>query len=161
MFAIRLVQLIEARAEALSEGLAQKLKSSERCGELLRKVPPDELKRRSQEIYRNLTDWVLNKTEAEIEDRYIGLGMRRARQGVPFPAFLWAVTETKEYLFEFLRREGFLDEPVELIGEIELMHSLEHFFNQALYFAAVGYEYMHQSETHTTAEQALRKAKTA
>jgi len=161
MFAIRLVQLIEARAEALSEGLAQKLKSSDRCGELLRRVPPDELNRRAQEIYRNLTDWVLNKTEAEIEDRYIGLGMRRARQGVPFPAFFWAVAETKEYLLEFLRREGFLDEPVELIGEIELTASLERFFDQALYFAAMGYEYVSRSEVRATEEPVLHKAKSA
>ncbi len=161
MFAVRLVQLIEARAEALSEGLAQKLKGSERCGELLRKVPADELKRRSHEIYRNLTDWVINKTEAEIEDRYIGLGMRRARQGVPFPAFFWAVTETKEYLLEYLRREGFLDEPVELIGEIELTASLERFFDQAVYFAAVGYEYVRQSELQSPEQPALHKAKTA
>ncbi len=161
MFAIRLVQLIESRAEALSEGLALKVKSSDRCGELLRKVPADELKRRSHEIYHNLADWILNKTESEIEDRYIGLGMRRARQGVPFPSFLWAITETKEYLLEFLRREGFLDEPVELIGEIELTHSLEHFFDQAVYFAAVGYEFMRESEAHAASEPVLHRAKSA
>lgn len=161
MFAVRLVQLIEARAEALSEGLAHKLISSERCGELLRKVPPDELKRRSHEIYHNLTDWVLNKTEAEIEDRYIGLGMRRAKQGVPFPAFFWALSETKEYLMEFLRREGFLEQPVDLIGEIELAASLDRFFDLAIYFACVGYEYVRSSEARLSEEHLLQKAKTA
>jgi len=38
-----------------------------------------------------------------------------------------------------LRQEGLL-EPTELIGEIELLYSLERFFDRATYFAAVGYE---------------------
>jgi len=152
MFAVRLVQLVEARAEDLSEGLMRKLKTSEQCRELLHVVPPDELKRRTHEIYRNLNDWLLNKTESEIEERYIGLGIRRARQNVPFSAFLWAVVATKEYLWEFVQREGLLEEPVELFGEIELFHSLERFFDRVLYFAAIGYE----SERHGEAEHALR-----
>ena len=140
MFAIRLVQLIEAHADELSTGLMHKLRTSPQCTELLHKVPADELRRRAQEIYRNLSDWLLSKTESEIEERYIGLGVRRARQGVPFSQFLWAVNLTKEYLWEHLEKEGLLEGPVELLGEIELVHNLERFFDRATYFAAVGYE---------------------
>jgi hypothetical protein len=120
MFTVRLVQLIETRAENLSEGLMHKLRSSEKCRELLHKVPPEELKRRTHEIYRNLSGWLLDKTESEIEERYVGLGIRRAQQGVPFSAFLWAVSATKDYLWEFLQGEGLLEEPVEFFGEMEL-----------------------------------------
>ena len=140
MFAIRLVQLIEARADELSTGLLHRLQTSPHCTELLRRVPADELKRRVQEIYRNLSDWLLSKTESEIEERYIGLGVRRARQGVPFSQFLWAVNLTKEYLWEHLEKEGLLEEPVEFLGELELVHQLERFFDRATYFASVGYE---------------------
>jgi hypothetical protein len=52
---------------------------------------------------------------------------------------LYALQATKEHLWEFLRQEGLL-EPSELIGEIELLYSLERFFDRAAYFAAVGYE---------------------
>jgi hypothetical protein len=140
MFAVRLVQLIEAHADGLSEGLLQKIKTSGRCSELLRKVPSEELKRRTYEIYRNLNDWLLTKTESEIEERYIGLGARRARQGVPFSQFFWAVCATKEYLWEYLQREGVIEKPVEFWGEMELLHVLEQFFDSALYFASIGYE---------------------
>ncbi len=140
MFSIRLVQLIEAHADKLSQGLMHSLETSPRCSELLRKVPADELKSRVQEIYRNLGDWLLNKTESEIEERYTGLGMRRARQGVPFREFMWAIILTKEYLWEHLESEGLLEEPVELLGELELLHNLERFFDRASYFAAAGYE---------------------
>jgi hypothetical protein len=146
MFAIKLVQLIERRAEQLSEGLMRKLKNNDKCTELLARVPSDELKKRSHEIYRNLSDWLLNKTESEIEERYIGLGMKRARQGVPYADFLWAICTTKEYLWEFMLEEGLFEEPVGLYGEIELLHSLGRFFDRILYFAAVGYQGAQQVE---------------
>ncbi|MBZ5720187.1 MAG: hypothetical protein LAO03_07375 [Acidobacteriia bacterium] len=146
MFAVRLVNLIETHADRLSEGLLHRLKSSDQCSLLLQKVPADELVRRTHEIYRNLNDWLLTKTESEIEERYVGLGIRRARQGVPFSAFLWAISATKEYLWEFLQREGLLEEPLELFGELDLLHSLEHFFDRILYFASIGYESVRQSE---------------
>ena len=139
MFSIRLVKLIEAHSDKLAQGLMHSLQTSPRASELLRKVPADELQRRAHEIYRNLGDWLLNKTESEIEERYTGIGMRRARQGVPFCDFMWAIILTKEYLWEHLQSEGLLEEPVELLGELELLRNLERFFDRATYFAAVGY----------------------
>ena len=150
MFAVRLVQLIESHADKLSEGLMRKLGNSGRCGALLQLVPADELKRRTHEIYRNLGDWLLSKTESEIEERYIGLGMRRARQGVPFSTFLWAISLTKEHLWELLQKEGLLEEP-DLFGEIDLLHSLERFFDRVLYFASLGFETARQ-ETGQSAQ---------
>ena len=150
MFSIRLVKLIETHADMLAQGLMHNLQASPRSSELLRKVPADELKHRAQEIYRNLGDWLVNKTESEIEERYTGLGMRRARQGVPFCDFMWAIILTKEYLWEHLQSEGLLEEPVELLGELDLLRHLERFFDRAIYFAAVGYEsaIRHESARH-------------
>ncbi len=140
MFATRLVQLIESHAEKLSEGVMQRLKESDRCTDLVRKVPADELKRRSYEVFRNLSSWVVDATESEIEERYIGLGMRRSRQGVPFGSLFWALTIIKEYLWEHLEAEAFVEQQVDLLGEVELMRHIGQFFDRALYFAFLGYE---------------------
>jgi hypothetical protein len=157
MFAARLVQLIEAHADRLSAGLVHRLKTSERCSELMHKVPADEVDRRTREVFHNLADWLVSRTESEIEERYVGLGARRARQGVPFSHFFWAMSMTKEFLWEYLWTEGLLEEPVELWGEMELLHSLELFFDRALYFAATGYENVHRAETvHAVARVATR-----
>lgn len=145
MFTLRLVQLVEHNADKLSEGLMSKLKRSECCNELLASVPEHEMKQRTFEIYRNLTDWLEKKTEAEVEERYIGIGSRRARQGVPFSQFLFAVHATKENLWDFLLQEGLL-EPGELISQMELLRAMEHFFDRALYFASIGYDSVVQSE---------------
>ena len=139
MFALRLVRLIEAHADQLAEGLLGKIKGSGTCREFLALVPESELRQRASEIYRNVSEWMMSKTESEIEERYVGLGARRANQGVPFSQMLYALQTTKEHLWEFLRQEGLL-EPQELLGEFELLYSLERFFDRASYFAAAGYE---------------------
>ncbi len=155
MYAFKLIQLIETRAEPLSEGLMRRIKKDDRCVELLRRVPSDELRRRSHEIYRNLNDWLRNKTESEIEERYLGLGMKRYKQGVPYTDFVWAVSTTKEHLWEFMQAEGLFAEPIDLYGEIELLHSLDRFFDRLLYFAAAGYESASQMECqHATRRHA-------
>lgn len=129
MFAIRLIHLIEEHADQLAAGLLKKLKEAEACGELLALVPAQELEHRAYDIYRNVAEWLLNKKEWEIQERYIGLGARRARQGVPYSQMLYAMQTIKEYLWEFLRQEGLL-EPTELIGEFEFLYSLEKFFDR-------------------------------
>jgi len=150
MFPVRLIQLIEAHADNLADGLVRKLTKSEQCKRLLHKVPAEELRRRTHEIYRHLGDWLVGKTESEIEERYIGLGVRRARQSVPFSELLWAISATKEYLWEYLQLEGLLEKPVEFFGEIELLQRLETFFDRAMYFAAMGYESVRREETDET-----------
>jgi hypothetical protein len=110
-------------------------------------VPSDELRRRSHEIYRNLNDWLRNKTESEIEERYIGLGIKRAKQGVPYSDLLWAVSATKEHLWEFMQAEGLFAEPVDMLGGMDLLHSLDRFFDCILYFSAVGYQNARQIES--------------
>ncbi|MGA9966571.1 MAG: hypothetical protein WBQ10_15345 [Terriglobales bacterium] len=140
MFTFKLIQLIETRAERLSDALMKRLKNSNRCNQLLQRVPPHEVRKRSHEIYYNLNDWLRNKTESEIEERYVGLGIRRAKQGVPFTDFVWAVRLTKECLWELMEAEGLFAEPIDLFGGIDLLHSLDRFFDRILYFAAVGYQ---------------------
>ena len=139
MFALRLVRLVEEHADQLAENLLKKLQASESCNDLLTLVPESELKNRAYEIYRHVSEWLLSKTETEVEERYLGLGARRANQDVPFSQMLYAIQMVKENLWDFLRNEDFM-EAQDLIGEMELLYSLERFFDRVIYFAAVGYE---------------------
>jgi hypothetical protein len=139
MLATRLVHLIEANSDRLAAGLMETFQTSPRCAELSR-VPREELADRAREVYRNLGDWLLGTTEAELERTYRAIGARRAAQGVPLPQLLWALIATKERLFDFLQREGVVESSVELIGELELLRQLERFFDRAMYHAAVGHE---------------------
>ena len=139
MIALRLVRLIETHSEELAEGLTQKLLSSDRTHDL-RKVPSHELHHRCHEIYRNLSDWLLSKTEHDIEKVYKALGARRASEGISIAALTWAILLTKEHLWSFLEWEGVHGGLHNVFGELELLRLLDQFFDRAVYYAIEGYE---------------------
>ncbi len=139
MIALRLVHLIESHSEQLAESLVHKMQRSSRSADL-KKVPPHEIRERTREVYRNLSDWILTKTEEDIERIYTPLGRRRAEQGVTLSALCWALMMTEENLWDFLELEGMREKPLEILGGFELFRLLDTFFDQAIYFATLGYE---------------------
>ncbi len=139
MIALRLVHLIESHSEELAESLLHKLERSHRAADL-QKVPPHEIRERAREIYQNLSDWLLTKTDEEIERVYVPLGRRRAEQGVTMSALCWALLMTEENLWDFLELEGMREKPLEILGGFELLRMLDRFFDQAVYFATLGHE---------------------
>lgn len=139
MIALRLVRLIEAHSETLAHGLMRKLESTPRCSDLSR-VPREEMEERCREVYQHLTDWLTHKTEPDIEREYRRIGRRRVEQGVRFSHFYWAVMVIKEYLYEFLLREGITETPLDLRGGFELMRMIEQFFERAILYVAYEYE---------------------
>jgi hypothetical protein len=136
----RLVRLIETHSDQLARGLLARIENSERCREFVLKVPSEDLKDRVYEIYHHLGEWLLKKTERDVEHRYIAIGERRAAQGVPLSQFMFVIVATKENLWEYVTREAMLDRPVELFQELELFQLVEQFFDRAVYFGAIGYE---------------------
>ena len=136
----RLVRLIETHSEQLARGLEERIENSERCSEFMQKVPADELKQRVYEVYHHLGEWLLKKTESDVEARYRIIGERRFEQGVTLSQVLFVIIATKEHLWEYVSKETLADRPVELFQELELFQLVEQFFDRALYFAALGYE---------------------
>ena len=147
MIALKLVRLIEQHSEELAHSLIQKIESSPKCAEL-KKIPRNEIESRGFEIYLHLSEWLLKRTENDIERSYVALGEHRCRQGVAFNNVFWEVTLTKENLWDFLQRESVGDSALELHGEFELLRMLDQFFDRALYYLAVGYWHAHQEITH-------------
>lgn len=138
MLASRLVKMIERNSDELSEGVAEKLCSSSRTPGY-RELSRVELAHAAGEVFSNLSDWLLTKTESDIELRYMGLGARRAKEHIPLPQLVWAMLMTKEHLLAFLQREGMVESPVQVYGELELLQLLDQFFDRAVYYAVCGY----------------------
>jgi hypothetical protein len=145
MIALRLVRLIESHSEQLAESLMHKFACSSRAADL-RLVPAEEIRERASVIYRDLSDWLLNKTHADIERVYTQLGRRRAGQGVTMSALCWALMMTEENLWEFLEMEGMRERPLEILGSFELLRLLDTFFDHAIYFATLGHESYHKQK---------------
>jgi hypothetical protein len=138
MVALRLVRLIEGHSDQIARDLAAKLQFSTRTAGL-RKVPQAELVNALHELLQHLSEWLLTKTEGDVEKRYREIAARRAQQGVSLSSTCWAVVITKEYLWDFLQKQGFLRNPIELYGEMELLCVMNQFFDRALCFIIEGY----------------------
>ena len=139
MLAYRLVRLIETHSDALAASLLERVRSSPLLTDY-RKVPPEELKLRVFEIYRHLGDWLISKSERDIEERYSDIGARRATLSVPLSQLSWTIVLTKENLWEYLKKETVMERPTEVFGELEMLQLLDQFFDRAIFYAAVGYE---------------------
>lgn len=136
----RLVRLIETHSDRLATTLLERTTQSEKTKNYIEKVPPEDLHQRVYDIYHHLGQWLLNKKEADVEERYLEIGALRCRQGVLLSQLIWAIVLVKDNLFDFLHREAVTERPSEVFGELEILHLLEQFFDRAMYYAAVGYE---------------------
>ena len=146
MIGLNFVRLVESHSDQLAEGLLRKLESSTRAADL-RKIPEAELRERIHEVYQNLSDWLLTKTDADIEQVYSRVGRRRAEQGVALSAFCWALMMTQENLWDFLENQGIRERPTAILGGFDLLRLLEQFFDRAVYYSIIGYEtYQRQME---------------
>jgi hypothetical protein len=138
MLAMRFVRLIEAHFQKLTIGLVEQIRTSERTSDF-RKIPAEELQLAVRDVYRNLGEWLLQKTEGDISLRFRTIAARRASQGIRLHHLVWALMLTRDHLFRFLQREAFADNVFELHGELELHQLLNQFFDRALYYATLGY----------------------
>lgn len=144
MIAQHMVHMIETHSDQLAQGLLEKLLTSEKTADL-RKVPRSELQQRVYEVYHNLRDWLLTKTEADIERWYATIGARRFTQGVELSQLICALLLVKAHLWEFMRREALLDRPIEVYQEFELFQMVDQFFDRAIYYSVRGYEHAAKS----------------
>lgn len=139
MVGSRLVHLIEKHAEELAAGLTTKLRQSDLTSDF-RKVPAEDLQKTTAELYRNLGEWLLRKTEKDIEQHFIMIAQYRASRGIRLPQFIWALVVSRNHLYQFLLGHAFADSIFELYSELELQQLLNQFFERATYYGAVGYE---------------------
>jgi hypothetical protein len=139
MLGLKLVRLIEQHSEDLAHGLVHQLRESERTCDF-RRIPTEDLHLAAVELYRHLEDWLVHKKEQDIERRMRRIAARRASQRVRLPQLVWALVISRNHLLHFLRSERFVDDIIEVLGELEVQHALSQFFDQATYYSIVGYE---------------------
>lgn len=139
ILAHRLMRMIETHSQLLAETLEAKLLRSERCADY-HHVSQDELKTLVSGIYGHLGEWLVTKTEEDIERRYSSIGARRAEQNVPVSQLVWCIVLVKENLWDYLRNNEDLENTSQIFGELELTQMVDQFFDRALYYAVRGHE---------------------
>jgi len=131
LHAYRLVRLIENHSDGLARSLHNRYKSCTKCSAYVN-VPESELMEKVYEVYRHLGQWLLGKTEADVESRYLEIGAQRAAQGVPVSQVVWMICLVRENLWDYLQKHAELERPAEIFGELELLEMLDQFFHLAI-----------------------------
>jgi hypothetical protein len=150
MLAPKLIQLIETHAAGLTHAAVQDIMTNPRTA-AFKLVPRDELERRVSALYRNLGNWIGDRSDDTVRDEYEQWGVRRCREGVPLSEIIYALTLTKHHLRRFVRDHGLVEGapdridwgevlPVHLYGIQELNAMVGEFFDRATYYLALGYE---------------------
>ena len=139
LLAYRLVKLIENHSDGLARSLYKRYREDPRCSAYVN-VPETELTQRVYEVYRHLGEWLMAKTETDVEQRYLEIGAKRAEQGVPASQVIWMICLVRENLWDYLQKHAELERPAEIFAEVELQEMLHQFFDHAMYYAALGHE---------------------
>ncbi len=133
------IHLIQYHSENLAANLVRQVQMSDRAGSY-RNVPPEELKQRVLEIYRHVGEWLLNKSETDIEQRYLAIGARRVEQNVPLSELVWVIVLTKRNLWMYIDDVSVPGRAVDVSEKQEIQVRLDQFFDEAIHAAVVGYE---------------------
>lgn len=139
LHAYRLVRLIETHSDGLARSLHTRYKNCSKCSGYAN-VPESDLIEKVYDVYRHLGEWLLGKTEANVECRYLEIGALRAAQGVPVSQVVWMICLVRENLWDYMQKHAELEHPAEIFGELELLEMLDQFFHLAIYYAALGHE---------------------
>jgi hypothetical protein len=145
------------KSDAMAGELVARIRASAKCGDLLAHVPESEQKQYAREIYEDLTEWLVNRRDSVLEQRYVDLGRRRAGQEVSISHLFSAVTIAHEYLWDYMQQECLHEDPIEFWGGVILLRSLNDFFYRVVYFALVGYEQV--GEGKSAAESFLQQGR--
>jgi hypothetical protein len=157
MLGSRLVRLIESHSEELAEGLTAKLLQSNRTSDF-RNIPSDELQKTTAGLYQNLGEWLLKKTETDIERHFYSIAQRRAAGGIRLSHFVWALILSRNHLYQFLLGHAYADSIFELYSELEVQQLLNQFFEHAIYYGVAAYEAARERERPEAAVARVRRA---
>jgi hypothetical protein len=145
MITLRLASLIETHSQEITRKLLSEIRKSPRTADM-RKIPELELRVATMEVLRQLREWLLVKTDADVQVRYRWLGEHWAWQGAALSDCCWTLMLTKHCLWEFLQEQVIISSGVEIYGEMELVVSLNRFFDSALCHLVEGYQQIERSE---------------
>ena len=142
MLGARLMQLIEAHAQGLTEDVVRDLTTNERTPNFAR-LKPAELEYRVSTLCWNLGKWIGNPDDDIVREEYEEMGRVRFREGVPVSEVVYALLLTKQHLRRYIRDYALVDFagdrvvpdellPIELQSVQELNYQVGEFFDRAL-----------------------------
>lgn len=138
MISHRLIEQIHKSADRLTNDLIERLQTDPSCP-AYRTIPRERLIALKDDLYQNLGRWISSRSKIAVRSRYVKLGRERYLEGIPLSELIFALSVTKSMLVDFIRH-CVPGRPEELNLEYDLVISIGEFFDEAVFFAATGYE---------------------
>ena len=139
MISAKLVKLIEENAEELTQEFLKDVQTNPKT-KSYHDVSIEEIHNRTYDVYNNLSDWLIDKTEKDVEEKYMALGRKRQSERTPLSQVIYAISLTKSHLISYAKRYGLADTALEFYQELELFHLVSQFYDRAIYYTIYGYE---------------------
>ena len=70
MISAKLVKMIEEHAEQLTQSLVKDIQTNPKTN-FYHQFSEEELYKRAYDVYKNLSEWLIDKTEADVKEKYM------------------------------------------------------------------------------------------
>ncbi len=138
MISRKLVKQIEANADKLAMDVVETVKQDSRA-EFYHSMPDNKYHKLVHDLYQHLGSWLQSQTWHRLRTSYERKGRERFHDGMPLDQLVFALTETKAALIDFVRGSAQGDSS-ERDLELELLLAVSAFFDRAIYHTVRGFE---------------------
>ncbi len=150
MIAAKLVELIEIHSSQLTTDIVDDLLINERTRGF-HAVRRADLEQRVFQLLHHLGNWIGDPQSDKTRTEFSDWGRRRFDQGIPLKELIFAIIVIKQHLRRYISDNGLVEAsfprveadyvlPMHLHSLQELNTQVGRFFDEALYWLAIGYE---------------------
>lgn len=138
MISRKLVKQIEGNADKLAMDVVEAVKQDRRA-EFYHAMSDNKYHKLVHDLYKHLGSWMQSRTWHRLRTDYERKGRDRFHDGMPLDQLVFALTQTKVTLVEFVRG-SIQGESSERDLELELLLTISAFFDRAIYHTIRGFE---------------------
>ena len=139
MYSAKLIRLIEKDEEELVNRSIKDIRENEFTIHY-HKFPEDKLRERALDVFKHLTDWLKDgDIRDHMEHIYTRLGGQRYHEGFRISEVVQAFIAVRRTLGVFVQEQEMFDS-VDLYQALELVQSVNRFFDKVIHFSIRGYE---------------------
>lgn len=157
MIYLQIVDLIKRDPEKLATRWSEHIRRAD-VTRSYRSLSVDQLVSRHTAVFQNLALWLEQSlTRAELSRFFQDLGAARYREKFPLCEVNYALLTAKRDFWELIRSQGLLDSALEFYQAMELMASIDQFFDLGNFYIIRGY--LQSVQTQLTKSGSLSKSR--
>ena len=103
-------------------------------------LPDQEIHERVLDLTRNLMEWIHTKDESRLAAHFESLGRRRYAEQIPLHEVIQKLTMIKRAIRTYASEQHYFLTAAEIYNELELLRTIESYFDFVVIRVAKGYE---------------------